>query len=280
MKESETPIDDPLEARDAFGNSARRRRRLLQLKAALATDTTDRRSHNAPTRDERVQVELARVDSGCAASAARARLSERNCLPDCDCRLRARCQARPRALHPRRHALERPRLGLRRSWSVVGSLPASASRRPPQCRPAELEGRDDRQSLLCARPRSAADRPDDGEISQLWRYPTFPLLLLNDVRVPYFLRHLGSRDSSVLDVGCGGGLVTEDLAQAGYNVSAIDLSPRTIEFARQHAAEQGLKIDYHVGSAYALPFADASFDAVVSVRRGSLVRLTSAERRD
>jgi 2-polyprenyl-6-hydroxyphenyl methylase/3-demethylubiquinone-9 3-methyltransferase len=53
----------------------------------------------------------------------------------------------------------------------------------------------------------------------------------------------------VLDVGCGGGLLTESLARAGAEVTGIDLAPGMIEVARLHAAESGLAIDYRVASA-------------------------------
>ncbi len=73
------------------------------------------------------------------------------------------------------------------------------------------------------------------------------------------------RGMRILDVGCGGGLVSEQLAQAGAIVTGIDLSAPSIAVARRHAAGSGrFNIEYLVGSVFDLPFADGSFDAVVS----------------
>ena len=54
---------------------------------------------------------------------------------------------------------------------------------------------------------------------------------------------------SVLDVGCGGGLLAETLARAGAQVTGIDLAPRMVETARLHALDSGLAIDYRVEDA-------------------------------
>jgi 2-polyprenyl-6-hydroxyphenyl methylase/3-demethylubiquinone-9 3-methyltransferase len=56
----------------------------------------------------------------------------------------------------------------------------------------------------------------------------------------------------VLDVGCGGGILSESLARLGAHVSGIDLADGNIEVAREHAGEQGLEIDYQVSSAESL----------------------------
>ena len=56
----------------------------------------------------------------------------------------------------------------------------------------------------------------------------------------------------VLDIGCGGGLLTEALARHGAHVSGIDLAPAMIEVARLHAHESRLQIDYHLCSAAAV----------------------------
>lgn len=67
----------------------------------------------------------------------------------------------------------------------------------------------------------------------------------------------------VLDVGCGGGLFSEELARLGCDVTGIDPSQESIRVAREHAEESRLDIDYHVGRGEELPFEDATFDVVV-----------------
>ena len=76
-----------------------------------------------------------------------------------------------------------------------------------------------------------------------------PLHLLNPVRLEFIATRATLARQPVLDVGCGGGLLTESLARAGAEVTGIDLAPGMIEVARLHAAEGGLAIDYRVASA-------------------------------
>ena len=61
------------------------------------------------------------------------------------------------------------------------------------------------------------------------------------------LRPLTSRRA--LDVGCGGGLLSEPLARMGAEVTGVDASSRAVEVARAHAEGQGLAIDYRAGGA-------------------------------
>jgi 2-polyprenyl-6-hydroxyphenyl methylase / 3-demethylubiquinone-9 3-methyltransferase len=91
---------------------------------------------------------------------------------------------------------------------------------------------------------------------------------INPVRFGYFQRVLSHHQvldrgqCKLLDVGCGGGLLAEEFARAGFEVAGIDPAPETIATARAHAASSGLKIEYQTGSGERLPFADASFDLV------------------
>ena len=76
-----------------------------------------------------------------------------------------------------------------------------------------------------------------------------PLHLLNPVRLQFVTARAAVAGRRVLDVGCGGGLLSEALARTGAQVCGIDLAPGMIEVARLHAAESGLAIDYRVASA-------------------------------
>jgi 2-polyprenyl-6-hydroxyphenyl methylase/3-demethylubiquinone-9 3-methyltransferase len=88
---------------------------------------------------------------------------------------------------------------------------------------------------------------------------------MNPVRYGYFKRMLQQRHlpgKTVLDVGCGGGLLAEEFAQDGFTVTGIDPATRSLEAARKHALENNLEIDYRAGRGEALPFPDGSFDIV------------------
>jgi len=67
---------------------------------------------------------------------------------------------------------------------------------------------------------------------------------------------------SILDVGCGGGLVCEPLARLGADVTGLDPAAETIEAARRHAAGQGLAIRYRTGRVEELAAEAQVFDAV------------------
>jgi 2-polyprenyl-6-hydroxyphenyl methylase/3-demethylubiquinone-9 3-methyltransferase len=76
-----------------------------------------------------------------------------------------------------------------------------------------------------------------------------PLHALNPQRVAYVAQRSALSQRRVLDIGCGGGLLTESLARHGAHVSGIDLAPAMIEVARLHAHESQLQIDYQLCSA-------------------------------
>ena len=91
-----------------------------------------------------------------------------------------------------------------------------------------------------------------------------PLHLLNPVRLGFVAEHACLEGARTLDVGCGGGLLSEALARRGARVTGIDLAPGMIEVARLHAAEEALDIDYRVAAAEELAATlAASFDVIV-----------------
>ena len=69
----------------------------------------------------------------------------------------------------------------------------------------------------------------------------------------------------LLDIGCGGGLVSEPMARLGAEVVGIDASEENVAVARHHAAEMELAIDYRAGTAESLAAAGESFDVVLNL---------------
>jgi len=75
-----------------------------------------------------------------------------------------------------------------------------------------------------------------------------PLHDLNPVRLDYVRSRAQLAGAQALDVGCGGGLLSEALARAGATVTAIDLAPSLIDVARLHLLESGVAVDYRLTS--------------------------------
>ena len=70
---------------------------------------------------------------------------------------------------------------------------------------------------------------------------------------------------SILDVGCGGGLVAESISGMGANVTAIDASENNIQIAISHATDAGISIEYRCSSAEALVKEKKQFDVVLAL---------------
>ena len=74
--------------------------------------------------------------------------------------------------------------------------------------------------------------------------PMRALHQINPLRLQVIDRHIRLNGARVADVGCGGGILSEALAHAGAEVTAIDLSTQVLQVAREHARSAGLDIDY------------------------------------
>lgn len=68
-----------------------------------------------------------------------------------------------------------------------------------------------------------------------------------------------------LDIGCGGGLLTEPMARLGASITGVDPSEKNIKTASVHAQEMGLEIDYRVGTAEDLAAAGEQFDVILNM---------------
>jgi 2-polyprenyl-6-hydroxyphenyl methylase/3-demethylubiquinone-9 3-methyltransferase len=117
-------------------------------------------------------------------------------------------------------------------------------------------------------------------IAEEWWDPTgkfAPLHRLNPVRIGYIRDRAAThwhRDAlsgcplnglSLLDIGCGGGLLCEPMARLGAEVTGIDASGRNIATAADHAEKQGLSIDYRQHTAEAIAGEGNRFDIVLAL---------------
>lgn len=115
-------------------------------------------------------------------------------------------------------------------------------------------------------------------LAELWwdeQGPMWPLHRLNHLRVPFVLTAvrnafaIGQASTqdlaglSVLDIGCGAGLLSEALARAGASVTGVDAAEKNIKIAREHAEAGGLDIEYHHGSVDVVQ--DLRFDVVLNM---------------
>jgi 2-polyprenyl-6-hydroxyphenyl methylase/3-demethylubiquinone-9 3-methyltransferase len=105
-----------------------------------------------------------------------------------------------------------------------------------------------------------------GEVAHRWWDPNSefrPLHDINPARVAWIDAHAELKDKRVIDIGCGGGLLSEGMAALGAQVTGIDLSEKALSVARLHLYESGHVIDYRLISAEAMAAEDpGSFDHV------------------
>ncbi|HKA24695.1 MAG TPA: bifunctional 2-polyprenyl-6-hydroxyphenol methylase/3-demethylubiquinol 3-O-methyltransferase UbiG [Candidatus Eisenbacteria bacterium] len=133
--------------------------------------------------------------------------------------------------------------------------PAGTKPGAPPGAPKDYRGLPDHEKY----DRSSAENPE------FWYDPAMGLQKLERLRFPYFQEHLGPfAGKRALDVGCGGGILAEDLARAGARVVGVDASQVTVEAARAHAARQGLDIEYRHGFGEDLAFT-GEFDVAFAV---------------
>jgi len=104
-----------------------------------------------------------------------------------------------------------------------------------------------------------------------------PLHMLNPTRLEYVTGQIAAqfgrdRDAaspfeglSILDIGCGGGLMAEPLARLGASVTGADAAEGNIRVASLHAAQQGLPIDYRATTSEALAAEGHSYDVVMAL---------------
>ena len=67
---------------------------------------------------------------------------------------------------------------------------------------------------------------------------------LTPLRLEYIQQHLDIKNSNILDIGCGGGILAEELTDKGAKVTGLDASKKTIQIAKSHAKEKNYSINY------------------------------------
>jgi len=108
-----------------------------------------------------------------------------------------------------------------------------------------------------------------GKFAPLHKFNPTRLAFLRDQVLYRFGRDPKSRRPfeglRLLDIGCGGGLLSEPMSRLGFTVVGVDASERNIGTASAHAAEQGLQIDYRASTAEALKAAGERFDVILNM---------------
>jgi 2-polyprenyl-6-hydroxyphenyl methylase/3-demethylubiquinone-9 3-methyltransferase len=108
-----------------------------------------------------------------------------------------------------------------------------------------------------------------GKFAPLHKFNPVRLAFIRDQAAARFRREARSlrpfEGLSLLDIGCGGGLLSEPMARLGFAVTGADASERNIITARIHAAQSGLPVNYRAVSAEALAAEGRTFDVVLNM---------------
>ncbi len=109
-----------------------------------------------------------------------------------------------------------------------------------------------------------------GKFRPLHRFNPVRLSFIRETAEHHFGLELGLRKPleglRLLDIGCGGGLVSEPMARLGASVTAVDASEANIKTAMTHASEMGLEVDYRAGTVEGLiDSGEAPFDIVLTL---------------
>ena len=109
----------------------------------------------------------------------------------------------------------------------------------------------------------------DGKFAPLHRFNPVRLAFIRDNALARFGRDASARRPfeglRLLDIGCGGGLLSEPMTRLGFAVTGVDASERNIGAASAHAAAQGLEIDYRASTAEALLGQGETFDIILNM---------------
>ncbi len=90
-----------------------------------------------------------------------------------------------------------------------------------------------------------------------------PLHEINPLRLDWIDRQVGLAGKRVVDIGCGGGILSESMAARGAQVTGIDMAEKPLKVAKLHLLESGLKVDYRHTTAEELAAAEpGAFDVV------------------